>query len=91
MRYLHTVRFGFCLSGDCEPEVKNTSCYSVRSGKANQLSIIRFFFISIKKNSLGFMGQINVVPEQLASLNEGPEPLVCYLQPPTHTLEAAAQ
>lgn len=49
------------------------------------------FFISIKKNSLGFMGQINVVPEQLASLNEGPEPLVCYLQPPTHTLEAAAQ
>ena len=31
------------------------------------------------------MVQINIVPEQLASLNEGPELLVCYLQPPTHT------
>lgn len=37
------------------------------------------------------MERINIVPEQLASLNEGPELLICYLQPPTHTLGAAAQ
>lgn len=29
-----------------------------------------FFFIYIKMNSLGFMGQINIVPEQLASVSK---------------------
>lgn len=59
----------FHLFRHCEAKVKDTQCSSVSSRRIKWTVNWQIFFF-IKMNSLGFTGQINTVPEQLASISK---------------------